>query len=110
MYRVVAFLFVFLINPLYAEEAISFKKELVASSSWLPYGSILIVLVITLLVLAKHSKKIIHNNAQCQVIEKISVHNKTKVYVIAYQEQKFLVADNQNSLAIHALRTTSSES
>ncbi len=110
MYRITAFLLSFFIHPLYAEEAISFKKEVVASSSWLPYGITLLTLVFGLLVLAKHSKKIIHNTTQCRIVEKISVHNKTKVYVIAYQEQKFLVADNQNSLAIHALNNTSLES
>lgn len=110
MYRVIMFLLCFFIHPLHAEEAISFKKELMASSSWFPYGILVVILVITIFVLAKHSKKIIHNDAQCRVVEKIFIHNKTKVYVIAYQEQKFLVADNQNSLAIHVLKNTSTES
>ena len=107
MYRIAAFILLFFSHQLYAGETISFKKELVASSSWLPYGMTLVILVITLLMLAKHSKKLLHNSTQCRVVEKLSVHNKTKVYVIAYQEQKFLVADNQNSVAIHALRNTS---
>ncbi|CEG57454.1 hypothetical protein [Legionella fallonii] len=110
MCRISAFLLFFFLHSLYAEEAITFKKELVASNSWTPYGIILLILVMALLVLAKNSKRIIPTNNQCRVVEKISVHHKTKVYVIAYQDQKFLVADNQNSLAIHALKNTSTES
>ncbi|MCL9682642.1 hypothetical protein [Legionella maioricensis] len=108
MRQLTTFILIFLVNPLFAEETINFKKELVTTVHWFPYGIVLILLFIALLLLAKNSKKVISTNAKCKIIERIAVHHKTKVYVIVYQGQKFLVADNQNSLAIHALQETSS--
>lgn len=108
MRQVIAFVLIFLVNPLLAQEAIIFKKELVETAHWFPYGLVLIALIAAVLMLAKNSKKIISKQSQCKVIEKIAIHHKTKIYVIDYQGQRFLVADNQNSLAIQALQETSS--
>ncbi len=109
MRQITLFILLFLVNPLFAEEAISFKKELVTTVHWFPYGIVLILLIIALLILAKNSKKVMTAHAKCKVIERVAIHHKTKVYVIAYQGQQFLLADNQNSLAIHALQENSSD-
>lgn len=99
----VSFLFL-LTTPLYAEEAIVFKKELFSPHYWFPYGLVLIVLLIVVFILAKNSKKLISPHSPGIVVEKTSINHKTKVYIINYQGQKFLLADNQNSLAIQALQ------
>jgi flagellar biogenesis protein FliO len=104
MRQFITVLLLSLANPLLAEEAIVFKKELISTFHWFPYSIILIVLIIAVLVLAKNSKKIIKTHSSCKVIESIAIHHKTKVHVIDYQGQKFLLADNQHSLAIHALQ------
>jgi hypothetical protein len=104
MRHFLGFILLFLFNPLFAEKALMFKKDLTANTHWFPYGLVLVVLIVTLFILAKKSKKISNSDSKCKVIEKLAVHHKTKVYVIAYQGQQFLLADNQNSLAIHALQ------
>lgn len=107
MRQITSFILFFLTNSILASEAIIFKKELVSNTHWFPYGLVMIVLIIVVLILAKNSKKINSTPPKCKVIERIAVQHKTKVYVIDYQGQKFLVADNQNSLAIHALQERS---
>ena len=97
----------FLINPLQAKNAITFKKELVANVHWFPYGLVLIVLIIAVLILAKSSKKISNTQSKCKIIEKTTLNHKTKIFVIDYQGQQFLIADNQNALAIHSLQVNS---
>lgn len=92
-----------LATPLYAENTLSFKKEGLNSLHWMPYLTVLSVLLIVLMLLAQKAKASGKINRACQVIEKIPVHHKTQLYVIDYQGQRFLIADNQNALAIHPL-------
>lgn len=99
----------FLINPLMAEEAITFKKELVTSTHWLSYGLVLLVLISFLFLFAKNTKKVLGTSTQLKVLERIAIHHKTRVYVLDYQGQQFLLADNQNSVTIQALHETNTD-
>lgn len=94
---------IFLSDSLHAGSALGFKKDLVSQVHWAPYLLGLGFLFIALIVLAKKSKGFIKTNSQCQLIESIPIHYKTKVHVIEYQGQRFLIADNQQALAIHPL-------
>jgi hypothetical protein len=104
MRQLAMFILIGAANTLQAAEPLLFKKDEVASIPWVPYGLVFFILISTVFILAKNLKKTSYVQANFKVIEKIAVHHKTKLYVIDYQGQKFLVADNQNSLAIQALQ------
>jgi len=102
--RFILFGLLFLANPLFAENTLVFKKELLSNINWFPYSMILVVLFAAVLFLAKNSKRLIRPNPDCQVIEKIMLRHKTNIYIIDYQGQRFLIAENQNALAINPLQ------
>ncbi len=81
-----------------------FKPELILSHyHWLSYGVILLVLMITLLILAKKYQTRTPLINHCQLIEKKHLSSKHVIYIIEYQQQRFLLADNQNALLLHPL-------
>ena len=84
-------------------EAITFKPDFSAKLSWLNYGVAIVLLVIIALIIAKKYKPNLAKKSVCQLVEKKYLSNKTVVYVIDYQQQRFLLADNQHALAIHEL-------
>lgn len=92
-----------LVNPLFAASDLAFKKDMIATVHWFPYGLVLVLLVGILLFLAKKSPHLKRINTNSKVIETIAVNHKTKVYVIELQGKQFLIADNQNALAISRL-------
>lgn len=81
-----------------------FKQDPMSNIHWFPYIVVLVVLFVVLVFLAKRPKGLIKTPSKCRVIEQIPIHHKTKIFVIDYQGQKFLIADNQNALAIHPLK------
>lgn len=93
--------FFFLSFNVCAEHSLPFKKE-ISTNHLFSYLLVLGILFLTLFFLAKKSKKLINTN-QCQILERIPIHHKTKVYILDYQGQRFLIADNQNALAIQPL-------
>ncbi|CAM4394499.1 MAG: hypothetical protein LEGION0403_FIIPPAGN_00791 [Legionella sp.] len=94
-----------LISPaLHAQNTLTFKQDPINNIHWIPYLVILLILLIVLSFFAKRSKGLVKKNTQGQVIEKIPVHHKMHVYILDYQGQRFLIADNQNSLAIHPVQ------
>ncbi|WP_152571614.1 hypothetical protein [Legionella norrlandica] len=99
---IVLFLFA-ITNSVYAN-SITFKKELIATPQWFSYGFVFILLLIILFILARFSPKTKFTPTKCQIIEKLTVHQKTKIYIIEYQSQQFLIADNQAALAVHLLQ------
>lgn len=103
MSRLIVLALTFWAAPLLAGESLGFKKELIANTHWQSYGLILVFLVVILFLLAKYTKKTEAAGQKCKVIERIAVQNKTKMYVIDYQGQQFLLAENPNALAIHPL-------
>lgn len=86
-------------------ETIAFKKNFSANISWLNYGIAIAMLLILALIIAKKHKPALTKKPICQLVEKKYLGNKTVIYVIDYQQQRFLLADNQHALAIHELST-----
>lgn len=82
----------------------TFKKDPLSTLPWYPYVLILGILFAVLFILAKKSKNLIKPHPTCQIIERIPIHHKTQVYVIDLYGQRFLIADNQNALAIHPVQ------
>ncbi|WP_133135603.1 hypothetical protein [Legionella rowbothamii] len=94
-----------LIAPaLHAQNTLAFKQDPIAQIHWIPYLVVLLILLVILSFLAKRSKGLVKKPTQYQLIEKISVHHKMQVYILDYQGQRFLIADNQNALAIHPIQ------
>ena len=84
-------------------EPIVFKPAFAPKNGWLNYGIALVILLVIILVLVKKHKPRSTLQPGCQLIEKKYLSNKTIMYIVEYQQQRFLLADNQQSLAIHAL-------
>ncbi|MFI4962597.1 MAG: hypothetical protein ACHP6H_01925 [Legionellales bacterium] len=104
MRRILILLCTVIAHPLFAEQSFVFKKEVVNNHHWLAYGLVFLVLLAALLVLTKKSKTLLKKPIQSSVLELLPLGQKTKVYVIEYQGQQFLVADNQQALAIHSVQ------
>ncbi len=84
-------------------EPILFKQPFSPKIGWINYGLALSVLLIFILMLAKKHKPGQPQRAACQLIEKKQLSNKTAVYIIEYQQKRFLLAENPHALAIHSL-------
>lgn len=80
---------------------IVFKQDITPATPWLQYGLVMAILLIFIVVLTRQYKSKTLRHAGCQLIEKKSLGNKTIIYVVEYQKQRFLLADNQHALAIH---------
>ncbi len=44
-----------------------------------------------------------HIPGSCQLLEKKHLSHKTIVYIIAHENQRFLLADNQHTMVLHAI-------
>ncbi|HRD70983.1 MAG TPA: hypothetical protein PK657_12640 [Legionella sp.] len=96
----IALLYLSLLNPVFAAESLTFKKDLADSFHWYPYALMTGILIVMLLIISRYAPKKSQTINGCNIVDKITVHQKTKVYVIDIQGKQFLIADNQNSLAI----------
>ena len=104
MYRFTLFISFLLINPLFAD-SISFKQAQPSTNYLHSYGMVITVVFILFVVLAHSVKRKTGTTQKCKIIERVAVYHKTRIYIIDYQNQQFLIADNQNSLAIQPLQT-----
>jgi flagellar biogenesis protein FliO len=84
-------------------ESFAFKQTIAPKQGWLLYFLATLALVAMVYVLAKKSKQGLLAPSNCQIIDKKRLGSKTIVYVFEYQNQQFLLADNQQALALHAL-------
>lgn len=97
-------LWISLFTPLaQASEAIIFKPTFAPKQGWLLYALPILMLLVLSLLIAKKYKPRALPHANCNLVEKKYLGNKTIVYVIEYQQQRFLLADNQQALALHPL-------
>lgn len=92
-----------------AMDSLTFKQSPSLHNGWLTYSMAIVILLGIVLVLAKKHRFALTQNSQCQLIEKKYLGNKTVVYVIDYQQQRFLLADNQHALSFHALQEKTGE-
>ena len=105
MYRSFLALCIGFMSPFAMASDIAFKPPFAPHISAWHLGFILMAfLAIFLSIARKHKSRAIFVST-CQLIEKKHLNNKTMVYIIAVQNQRFLLADNQQSLALHALET-----
>lgn len=82
--------------------AIEFKPEF-SPCGWMSCAIVACILLAIVLLLIKKQKSPRAPVSACQLIEKKYLSNKTIIYVIELQNQRFLLADNQHALALHAL-------
>ena len=83
--------------------AFTFKESLYPSPQGVSLGALLIIGLLVLLFILKRYKRQSTQTAACQLIEKTILSNKTSLYIIQYGNQDFLIADNQQAVAIHQL-------
>ncbi|HBI21903.1 MAG TPA: hypothetical protein DDY37_04875 [Legionella sp.] len=84
---------------------IAFKLPFAPHISGLHVGLTVIALLAIAFFMAWKHKSRVCPVGTCQLIEKKHLGNKTIVYIIGFQNQRFLLADNQHALALHALDT-----
>lgn len=99
----ILFFFSFFTCIAQASEKIPFKEPFSPKNGWISYGIALIALLVILLTLLKKYKPALRHKSECNIIEKKYLGNKTVVYVFEYQQQRFLLADNQLALALQPL-------
>jgi hypothetical protein len=81
-----------------------FKPPFKPQHGWLSYGLALVILVILLLVLGRAIKPRDHSKSNVlQLVEKKQLNGRTTLYLMEYQQQRFLVADKPNALVIHSI-------
>jgi hypothetical protein len=81
-----------------------YKPEMAPKQGWFIYSLLIAGLAAIAFILAKTNKKRLVNQENCLVIDKKRLGAKTIIYVLEYQNQQFLLADNQHALALHALK------
>lgn len=84
--------------------SIVFKPVFSPQHGWLHYGMAMVILLVMVLILARIHKPRAVKLDGCQVIEKKHLGNKTVVYIVEYQQQRFLLADNQQGLVMHPVK------
>lgn len=84
-------------------EKIPFKQTLEPRHGWMIYVLALVILTIIALILAKKNQSSLLQTSSCLVIDKKRLSPKTMLYVIEYHNQRFILADNQQSLALQSL-------
>lgn len=87
-----------------AKAALQFKNDAVLSVHWLPYAVVLSVLLLIAWGLAKYIKPKALVQQKGRILDTVTIHHKTKAYVLDYQGQHFLIAENPNAIAIQALK------
>ena len=87
-------------NTLTATDPTPFKPPFMPKEGWFHYGLVVMMLLIIILSLAKKLKPKVGSQSICTLIEKQHLGNKTVVYVLQYQQQRFLLIDNQHALSI----------
>lgn len=101
MYKRILF-YLCVVNPSYCE-TLSFKKEILNHPHWYSYISLLTFLLLALLLIAKQFKRQNKLPNHCKVIDKIMLKPKTHLYVIEYQDQRFLLAQSSSALSIQPI-------
>lgn len=86
-----------------ANELITFKSSFSPKHAGLSYAFALLLLFMLLFIIKKKYKPSLTQPSTCRVIEKKYLGNKTTIYILDYQEQRFLLADNQQALALQPL-------
>ncbi|MFC3909494.1 hypothetical protein ACFORL_10480 [Legionella dresdenensis] len=81
-------------------QAAAFKQPVTPKPMYLV--TVLLLLVIAL-AFARKNKTFAISKSDCQLVEKKYLGNKTIVYIIEYQQQRFLLASTTQSLAIQPL-------
>ena len=90
-------------------DPIIFKHEFSLHGHWWSYGLAIGLLLVMIIILAKKHKPASLSKTACTLIEKKLLSHKTIVYIVEYQQQRFLLADNQQALAIHPLTQEGSD-
>lgn len=83
---------------------IAFKEPFMPKTGWLHYGLVILMLLVIVIMLAKKFKPGQISPSACKLIEKQHLGNKTVVYILQYQQQRFLLVDNQHALAIQEVQ------
>lgn len=84
-------------------QTIPFKQPFTLNHNLVNVSGIAVIMLILAFILVKRVHAKPSQQSACRVIEKQFLTNKTVVYVLEYQQQRFLLADNQQALAIHSL-------
>ncbi|KTD25828.1 hypothetical protein [Legionella maceachernii] len=101
-YILMVWIMSFFSNQAFAEK-IPFKETLQPKHGWFTYLVFILIFAAVCLVLAKKNSGTLLPSVACLVVDKKRLNAKTIVYVIEYQNQQFLLADNQHGLVLQPL-------
>jgi flagellar biogenesis protein FliO len=84
---------------------IPYKPPFAPQHGWFSYGLVLVILLTLLLVLGRAIKpRHFSKSTVLRLIEKKSLNGQTTLYLMEYQQQRFLLADKPNALLIHPIK------
>lgn len=89
----------FIPSMLHADASLSFKPAFVPRQGWYSYVIAILALLAILMVLVKKKYQGTSPQKNWQVLDKCRLSQKTTLYIVEYQQQRFLVGDNQQSLS-----------
>lgn len=101
-------LLLYLITPQVLAEKIRFKQIIEPKKGWLFYFTAIIVLSFLAFLFARRVKPNLSRQSSWLVIDKKKLNAKTSLYLVEFQKQQFLIADNQQALALHSLNKENS--
>ena len=87
-------------------EKILFKQAINPKPQWYFFMLFLLIVFTILFLLSKKKQSVPSEKSACHVLERKYLDTKTKIFVIQYQQQLFLLADNQHALAWQLLTGT----
>lgn len=86
-----------------ALHGLQFKHAIEPGYNWFIYLVSLAALLTLAAVLAKKCRAGLLAQSSCLIVDKQQLGTKTTIYVLEYQNQRFLLADNQQALTLQAL-------
>lgn len=96
---ILSFVMVFVPSLLHADASLPFKPAFVPRQGWYSYVIAILALLAILMVLVKKKYPGTGSQKNWQVLDKCQLSQKTTLYIVEYQQQRFLVGDNQQSLS-----------
>lgn len=88
--------------PLWAKEMLSFKKEPILTLHWFHYTLLATLLLLLLWIMKKQAMRSMNTNKSYS-LELIPLQGKSKAYILSYHNQRVVIAENPQAIAIHHL-------
>lgn len=84
-------------------EQIQFKQSFSPSATWINYILALLAVLVLVFYFAKKYQRPVSSRGDFFVVKSKRLNAKTTLHLIEFQQQQFLLADNQQTLCLHPI-------